>query len=226
MTGWSLPISISSGACGREQLSAPRRPGQRAGEAGAAAPQHGRRHAPAGRDDRVRDRSSVSASHRKNPSAAIALADWRERSAGCAAAPRRRSHVDRLPGPLSRRPPVLPAATRDPCCAGKAGAIIALAKPAALEAGDDLLGGAAAQQRVDLLEGQRRRHGDASTQSHAVRASLARLGVERVAAAARARLVPAARAAARRRPRTAPPYRARRSGRRRRCERPRCSRPI
>ena len=99
--------------------------------------------------------SSVVASHRKKPRPAISSAEgaWRigrprPRNA------RQEIELDRLPRGRHSRAPVLPAAPRDPLLRRKGGRDHRAREVAALQAGQDLVDGAAAQQRVDLLAGE------------------------------------------------------------------------
>jgi hypothetical protein len=132
-----------------ERLLRYRRTGQGARQPGAAAPEHIFRHAPAGLNDR--GESGVGRGIAED----IAAAGDCSRRAGMSdrqAAAQRRQEIagDRLPG-LVRRLPVLPTATRDAALRREGRGDDRAAKPAALEAGRDLLGRAAAQQRINFL---------------------------------------------------------------------------
>ena len=99
--------------------------------------------------------SSAVASHRKKPRPAIRSAD----GAGRIGRPRpcssaRRSTSTGCHAVVVGRPPVLAAALRDPLLRRKGGRDHRAREVAALEARRDLVDGAAAQQRVDLLVGE------------------------------------------------------------------------
>ena len=99
--------------------------------------------------------SSAVASHRKKPRPAIRSAD----GAGRIGRPRRCSSARRSTSTgchavVSGRPPVLAAAPRDPLLRREGGRDHRAREVAAREARRDLVDGAAAQQRVDLLVGE------------------------------------------------------------------------